>query len=222
MDRSWNFIFRDRSNILMIGNMEIEQMKELLTFDITPALTEEERNACFALRHRVYIDEYKWFDDDGTGLECDEYDPDALLFLARFDGKPAGTARLIFASSGTLPSEHHLSPQICRELRKHNVLAEISRITVCREFRQNGLAYALRDRVIEEARRRGITTLLIDTFIEGPMTWKRSWEASGFKPVGEAYPFTGPSGTFLSMVMLLPLAGAADQAQSSGVVSVND
>ncbi|MGV8118303.1 MAG: GNAT family N-acetyltransferase [Candidatus Xenobiia bacterium LiM19] len=196
-------------------------MRKLTTFDVTPALSEEERRACFALRHRVYIEEYRWFDDDGTGVEYDEYDSHALLFLARLDGIPAGTARLIFASSGALPSEHHLSADICASLRECEIAAEISRITVCREFRQKGLACALKDRLIEEARRRGITALLIDTFIEGPMTWKRIWEASGFKPAGDAYPFTGPSGTFLSMVMKLPLEVGADMTESGETAPVN-
>lgn|GEM_PF-1892331 len=175
-------------------------------FEIIEAVTEEERKACFAIRHSVYVDEFRWFDDDGTGLELDEHDPGALLLLARIDGRAAGTARLLFASSGSLPSERHLSPEKVARLRQIGDIAEISRITVAREFRSRGLAYALRDRLFEEAGRRGAAALVIDTFIEGPMTWKRIWEGSGFMPLGEAYPFTGPSGTFLSMVMLLQLS----------------
>lgn len=185
-------------------------MRKLTAFDIAEAHTEEDRRVCFALRHRVYVEEYRWFDDDGTGVEYDEYDSHALLFLARISGKPAGTARIIFSSSGALPSENHLSEKLCAELRECHTVAEISRVTVSVEFRQRGLASALKDRLIEEARSRGVTALLIDTFIEGPMTWKRIWEASGFKPAGEAYPFIGPSGTYLSMVMMLPLAAGAD------------
>jgi GNAT superfamily N-acetyltransferase len=179
------------------------KLRERADFEIIEAVAEEERKACFAIRYGVYIDEFRWFEDDGTGLESDEHDAGALLLLARLDGRAAGTARLIFSSSGSLPSERHLSPDKVAGLRQIGDIAEISRITVAREFRSRGLAYTLRDRLFEEAGKRGIAALLIDTFIEGPMTWKRIWEESGFRPLGEAYPFTGPSGTFLSMVMML-------------------
>jgi len=185
-------------------------LKEHADFEIIQAVTEEERKACFAIRHSVYIDEFRWFDDDGTGQENDEFDSGALLLLARVDGRAAGTARLIFSLSGSLPAENHLSSERSAILRKSGVIAEISRITVAREFRSLGLAYALKDRLLEEAGKRGVAALLIDTFIEGPMTWKRIWEESGFRPLGEAYPFTGPSGTFLSMVMILPLSGESN------------
>lgn len=60
-----------------------------MTYDIKVT---DDREACFALRIEVFVDE-QGVDKD---IELDEFDDEAVHMLAYHDGVPVGTARLLF------------------------------------------------------------------------------------------------------------------------------
>jgi predicted GNAT family N-acyltransferase len=64
---------------------------------VARARTPEEREACFAIRREVFVEEQQVLpEEDRDGL-----DDKALHFLASLDRKPAGTARVRFRDEGT-------------------------------------------------------------------------------------------------------------------------
>jgi predicted GNAT family N-acyltransferase len=60
------------------------------------AKTPDEREACFAVRQAVFVEEQKVPPE----YEYDEYDKTALHFLALHGKKPVGTARVVFKDDG--------------------------------------------------------------------------------------------------------------------------
>ncbi len=53
----------------------------------------DNREACFALRIEVFVDE-QGVDKE---IELDEYDDEAVHILATYNGEPVGTSRLLFS-----------------------------------------------------------------------------------------------------------------------------
>jgi len=76
-------------------------------------------DACMAIRMTVFVDEQRVSAEE----ERDAHDPTARHFLARLDGTPAGTARVIFPAG---PDE-----------------AKITRVAVLAPYRGNGIGGAL-------------------------------------------------------------------------------
>lgn len=89
----------------------------------------DERPACLAVRHAVFIVEQQVPAD----LEVDGEDPHCVHVLARWDGEPVGTARL-------------------REVDGH---AKAERVAVVRSSRGRGIGLALMSALEQEARARG-------------------------------------------------------------------
>lgn len=90
------------------------------------------RDSCTQIRFRVFVEEQQVPVEE----ELDERDAECLHFLLRVDGVPAGTARL-------LPDGH------------------IGRVALLAPYRGTGLGRTLMQAVIDEARRRGHTTLAL-------------------------------------------------------------
>lgn len=105
---------------------------------ITIAETEADREACYAVRKMVFVEEQAV----PLELELDEYDATATHFLMRDDaGSPVATARL---------------------LDKHG-LAKIGRVAVRKEVRGRGLGLELMQAVLELAHKRGFTEAVLDS-----------------------------------------------------------
>lgn len=61
-----------------------------MTVQILEVNTEQLKQACFAIRREVFIDEQSVPEE----LELDAYDDDSLFLVALHDGEPVGTCRL--------------------------------------------------------------------------------------------------------------------------------
>lgn len=107
-------------------------------FSIHVAQTDTGRQACFAIRQAVFVEEQ----NVPLELEMDEYDASATHFLLRAgDGIPLATARLL----------------------DKNGAAKIGRVAVLRFARGQGLGLALMRAVLDEARRRGFREAVLDS-----------------------------------------------------------
>lgn len=118
-------------------------------FTVFRALTEEQKQACHALRYRVYCQEHPYEDpaDNPNGLECDCYDQRAehALVMHNASGITAGVVRLVLADAENplLPfpvEEFGLDIPERMEARLGEVprrnIAEISRFAVSKEFKR--------------------------------------------------------------------------------------
>lgn len=67
--------------------------------EIKVAESQEDLRSCFEIRHKVFVEEFAFYDakNYSNGLEFDEYDglERSTNLIAFCDGKPAGTVRLI-------------------------------------------------------------------------------------------------------------------------------
>ena len=104
---------------------------------VTLAQTPTDREACFAIRKSVFVEEQ----NVPLELEMDEHDETATHFLLRDGETPLATARL---------------------LEKHG-LAKIGRVAVLREARGRGLGLAVMQAVLDEARRQGFKEAILDS-----------------------------------------------------------
>lgn len=94
------------------------------------------------IRHRVFVLEQ----GVPAELERDEHDREALHLLARVEGRPAGTARMV------------VDPR----LRS----GKIGRVAVLAEFRGRGLGRSLVLALAEEARALGLRELYLDAQVQ--------------------------------------------------------
>ena len=102
-----------------------------------------------------------WWD----GVLADVAAGRTLLFAATLDGAVVGTAQLIPASK---PNQLHR--------------ADVSKVMVHSAARQRGIGKALMAAVDEEARRRKLTVLVLDTATGSPA--ERLYQATGWQKVG--------------------------------------
>jgi predicted GNAT family N-acyltransferase len=96
----------------------------------------EQREICFDLRKRIFVEE-QFVPID---LELDHYDDEAVHYLLTLDGTPVGTARLI----------------------DKNGIAKIGRVAIIKEERGHGLGRLLMQFVIHDARQRGFHESMLD------------------------------------------------------------
>jgi predicted GNAT family N-acyltransferase len=89
------------------------------TITIRAANTAQDMEECFRIREQVFIVEQRVPPD----MERDEHDGDALHFIALADGRPVGTARVVFRDNGAS--------------------AKIGRVAVCRSNRGFGIGKLL-------------------------------------------------------------------------------
>jgi len=128
-----------------------------LTLDMFSGLEPQLKEA-LAIRMRVFVEEQ----GVDPALEIDDDDAVAWHVLARLDGVPVGTARLVMLD----------------QLR-----AKIGRVAVLPESRGRGIASQLVKLLMEYARREGRTQALLDSQLPViPL-----YEKLGFTPVGEVF-----------------------------------
>lgn len=113
-------------------------------YKIVPANTHQLRDECFALRYRVYCEEYSFEsrDDYPDRREQDSFDEysDHFLIQEKYTGEYTGTVRLIKSADGgeqtILPVEkyclHAFNSSISPEYYESGSYAEISRLAVKR------------------------------------------------------------------------------------------
>lgn len=95
----------------------------------------------YRLRHAVFVREYRWLDDDGTGLERDEFDPHAVSFLIRGgrSAVPIASQRLLLPDrvqrGMVVPFERLFGDDPDGLLRERSTWAEVSRTTIAPEYR---------------------------------------------------------------------------------------
>ena len=101
------------------------------TTDVIPATSDDERQAAFAIREAVFIDE------QGVDrlLEFDGLDDEAEHLLARIDGRPVGTLRLRWID---------------------DAVAKIERVAVLKQMRGRAVGAALMETALERLRGRGV------------------------------------------------------------------
>ena len=97
----------------------------------------------YKLRYDVYVSEFGFEkkEDHPSGLEKDIYDPHSveLAAIERIDEnteKVIGTIRLILHSEHGFPIENVAPLNFIDEKPSINKIAEISRLTICREYRR--------------------------------------------------------------------------------------
>lgn len=131
---------------------------------VRPCRDEADRAEAMRIRFAVFVDEQQV----PAELEADEYDADALHLLAvsSRDGTALGTARLVDKNGG---------------------VAKIGRVAVLPAYRGRGVGAALMDFVLEEARRNGFSTALLDAQV--PVI--PFYERLGFVPAGPVFDDAG-------------------------------
>jgi len=128
-----------------------------LTLEMFSGLEPQLKEA-LAIRMRVFVEEQ----GVDPALEIDDDDAVAWHVLARRDGEPVGTARLVMLD----------------QLR-----AKIGRVAVLPEFRGMGIASQLVKLLMEYARREGRTQAILDS----QLPVMPLYEKLGFTAVGEVF-----------------------------------
>lgn len=92
-----------------------------------------ELKKCFELRHKIWFEELRWLSAPlPEGLERDEYDHNAVHFLATLDSDPIGTSRILLRSEqNKLPMEEMVDLKIF----DNEKVAEVSRFMVSEDHR---------------------------------------------------------------------------------------
>jgi predicted GNAT family N-acyltransferase len=128
-----------------------------LTLDMFTGMDPQLKEA-LAVRMRVFVEEQ----GVDPALEIDDYDGVAWHVLARVDGEPVGTARLVMLDQQR---------------------AKIGRVAVLPEHRGQGIASQLVQLLMEYARREGRTEAILDS----QLTVIPLYEKLGFTAVGEVF-----------------------------------
>ena len=124
------------------------------------ALTDD-LSSCFVLRREVFVEEQAVPEE----LERDEHDADALHFLAAWEGRPVGTARMLLKGD----------------------TGKIGRVCVLRPMRGRGIGAALIRAAVEELRARGFSRAKLGSQVHAiPF-----YEGLGFVAEGPVYDDAG-------------------------------
>ncbi len=120
------------------------------------ATTPDERRACFAIRHTVFVLEQGVPEDE----ELDAHEDEATHFLALDKaGKPVGTARLWVTPDGE---------------------AKAQRVAVLEETRGTGVGVAIMEALEAEAKRKGFRALHLAAQVSALSFYERlGYEAEG-------------------------------------------
>lgn len=95
-------------------------------------------NEFFRARHRIYVEEKAWRDDDQTGVEIDQFDTDdATYLIGVIDGRVMTGTRLIPTDRPHLLSE--VFPHMCATPTRSPRVAEWTRGFIIPEFREKGI-----------------------------------------------------------------------------------
>ena len=99
-----------------------------------------ELEAFFKARHRIYVEEKEWRDDDGTGLEIDQFDtPEATYLIGMENDDVITGTRLIPTSAPHMLSE--VFPHLCsfQGVLRADDVAEWTRGFIVPEYRERGI-----------------------------------------------------------------------------------
>lgn len=115
-------------------------------FELSLALTEEQKQNVYRIRYSVYCEEFGFEDADAfvNGMETDEFDAQSVhcLVTHRATGTPAGCVRLVNAGPDLrMPMEDHCENALDVEFfsqfsGRRDQMAEISRLAVDGRFRR--------------------------------------------------------------------------------------
>jgi len=115
-------------------------------FELSLALTDEQKAAVFTVRYNVYCEEFGYEDASAfkDGLERDAFDEQSIhcLVTHKSSGVPAGCVRLVTVGESTrMPFELHCADALDEDFfdgfdRKRGTMAEISRLAVDGQFRR--------------------------------------------------------------------------------------
>jgi predicted GNAT family N-acyltransferase len=120
------------------------------------AQTPEEREACFAIRHEVFVEEQKV----PVEAELDEHDETALHFLALKGNQSVGAARVIFKNGG--------------------LIAKIGRVAVLKKARGLGIGRAVMEAIEADPRVRQAARLILHAQTQVLLFYERlGYQASG-------------------------------------------
>lgn len=127
------------------------------TIEIRECRTDEERQAAFEIRRRVFVREQHV----DPSIEWDGRDGDARHFLAWFEGEPAGTARLLIEGE----------------------TARFGRMAVLPEFRRAGVGRALVKAMTAAARSADAQRITL----HAQAAARLFYASFGFREVGEPF-----------------------------------
>lgn len=104
-------------------------------YEFLRCTTAEQIEAAMRVRHEVFCIEKGWIDPAtcARDIETDDYDADAVHFLALKDGVPVGTTRGLLGELVELPAFEYLPPHLFKADRKE--IAEVSRLATIPESR---------------------------------------------------------------------------------------
>lgn len=115
-------------------------------FDLTAAVTQEQRNMVYQIRYRVYCEEFGYESPEAfrDHLETDDFDDQSMhcLVTHKASGVPVGCVRVVMPQGNNLmPMEIHAGASIDQDFMrgfqsKRNTLCEISRLAVDGAFRR--------------------------------------------------------------------------------------
>ncbi|MER6095488.1 GNAT family N-acetyltransferase [Streptomyces sp. NPDC001728] len=141
-------------------------------YGVREAVGAEDREACFAVRHEVFVEEQ----GVPRELEYDPYDETAVHVLAvREDGLPLGTGRLLFGADAVGKTGADAS------------VGSLGRLAVSKAARGLGVGAALVRGIEDVARERGLTAvdLHAQTHALG------FYERLGYEAYGPEFPDAG-------------------------------
>ena len=121
----------------------------------------DDLHACLALRRMVFIEEQAVPEE----LERDAHDATALHYLATFDGRPVGTARILLKGD----------------------TGKIGRVCVLRELRGRGVGAALIKAAVEALRGLGLRQAMLGSQVHAIPFYERL----GFAAEGPVYDDAG-------------------------------
>lgn len=128
-----------------------------MTIDVQ-AITTGDYKEIFAIRTKVFVEEQHVPVD----LELDEYEREAVHFLASVDGKPAGVARLRWIDAQTAKAE---------------------RVAVLKSFRGTGVGRELMIALEKHAREEQATSVRL----HAQLTAQPFYERLGYKAYGDIF-----------------------------------
>jgi N-acyl-L-homoserine lactone synthetase len=109
-------------------------------YEFIRCITPEQIEAAMRVRHEVYCIEKGWIDPATCpgDIERDEFDVDAVHFLASKDGEPVGTTRVLLGGVAELPAFEYLPPHLFNAER--NQIVEVSRLATIPQSRSQDAA----------------------------------------------------------------------------------
>ena len=130
-----------------------------------------EFEAAYSIRFKVFVEEQSV----PVELELDEYDQTAIHLLALEDGQAVGCGRLVFFEE----------------------YAKIGRVAVLKENRGNGYAKMICEELVNIARERGATKVILDSQCSAEGFYRRL----GFASEGEIFDDAGIDHIHMVMVI---------------------